>query len=176
VFVFEELLMTSRAYKKASRDGSDCFSIVSSAGRTASWSMLSGLSLSEISQIAILAIPIYPGDISNNESYEFQPQVVDPTLDRDADTSSPLRPHPPKAKESPAQRLLGKLTRAARQKLEPPLEIEQPTRIFGVPLSHGLTRARVAISIFDAEGGMIEYGYIPIVVARTGGFLKPSRR
>ncbi len=79
VFAFEELLMTSRVYRNASRDGSDCFSIMSSAGRTASWSMLSGLSLSEISHIAILAIPIYAGDISNNEWYEFEPPAVGPT-------------------------------------------------------------------------------------------------
>jgi len=34
--------------------------------------MLSGLSLSEISRIVIFAIPIYPGDLSNQQAYYFE--------------------------------------------------------------------------------------------------------
>jgi hypothetical protein len=64
-FAFEEELMTSRPYRGLTHDAQDPFSLMSSAGRTASWSMLSGLGLSEISHIAILAIPIYPDDLTD---------------------------------------------------------------------------------------------------------------
>lgn len=42
-FAFEEILMSSRAYRVVANDNSDAFSVISAAGRTASWSMLSGL-------------------------------------------------------------------------------------------------------------------------------------
>ncbi len=53
-------------------------SIMTPAGRAASWSMLSGLSLSEVSHIAILAIPIYPGEVSDADAYDFESSAVDP--------------------------------------------------------------------------------------------------
>ncbi|KAK3299726.1 Rho GTPase activation protein [Chaetomium fimeti] len=170
VFAFEELLMTSRAYRNASGDGSDCFSIMSSAGRTASWSMLSGLSLSEISQIAILAIPIYAGDISNNESYEFEPPAVEPTSN--VDTVPPSRPPPQEAKKSTPRRLLGKLTGSYLQRSRP--RVELPLMIFGAPLYDGLNHANVAISLSETDDCGPIYGYIPIVVGKTGVFLKES--
>ena len=70
-FAFEELLMESRAYRRAGSNNSDGFSIASAAGRTASWSMLLGLSLSEISNINIVALPVYAIDLSNRELYNF---------------------------------------------------------------------------------------------------------
>ncbi|KAK3313232.1 Rho GTPase activation protein [Apodospora peruviana] len=80
-FAFEELLMTSRPYRNATQDTLDAFSVVSSAGRTASWSMLSGLSLSEVSHIGILAIPIYPADISNVDAYVFELSTDDKVVE-----------------------------------------------------------------------------------------------
>ncbi|KAH7153359.1 Rho GTPase activation protein, partial [Dactylonectria macrodidyma] len=44
--------------------------------------------------------------------------------------------------------------------------------IFGVPLRQGITYANVAISLIDEEGRSYVYGYIPIVVAKCGVFLK----
>jgi len=48
----------------------------------------------------------------------------------------------------------------------------EPTGIFGVPLRQSITYANVAISLVDADGKSYIYGYVPIVVAKCGVFLK----
>ncbi len=48
----------------------------------------------------------------------------------------------------------------------------EPNGIFGVPLRQSITYANVAISLVDAEGKSYIYGYVPIVVAKCGVFLK----
>lgn len=50
--------------------------------------------------------------------------------------------------------------------------VQQPTGIFGVPLRQSITYANVAISLVDGEGRSYIYGYVPIVVAKCGVFLK----
>ncbi|QDS77210.1 hypothetical protein FKW77_002755 [Venturia effusa] len=48
-----------------------------------------------------------------------------------------------------------------------------PTQgIFGVPLAESVRYANVAISLQDAEGKSYVYGFVPIVVAKCGVFLK----
>lgn len=49
---------------------------------------------------------------------------------------------------------------------------EQPSHIWGVPLRQSITYANVAISLQDAEGKSYIYGYVPIVVAKCGVYLK----
>jgi hypothetical protein len=49
---------------------------------------------------------------------------------------------------------------------------ETPTGIFGIPLRQSITYANVAISLVDAEGKSYIYGYVPIVVAKCGVYLK----
>lgn len=49
--------------------------------------------------------------------------------------------------------------------------IEKPG-IFGVPLWQSIEYANVAISLTDANGNSFIYGYVPIVVAKCGVFLK----
>ncbi|KAF8467309.1 hypothetical protein BDZ91DRAFT_141027 [Kalaharituber pfeilii] len=44
--------------------------------------------------------------------------------------------------------------------------------IFGVPLRQSIEYANVAISLTDANGNSFIYGYVPIVVAKCGVFLK----
>lgn len=44
--------------------------------------------------------------------------------------------------------------------------------IFGVPLRQSITYANVAISLIDENGKSYIYGYVPIVVAKCGVFLK----
>jgi len=44
--------------------------------------------------------------------------------------------------------------------------------IFGVPLHQSIRYANVAISLFNDEGQSYIYGYVPIVVAKCGVFLK----
>lgn len=48
----------------------------------------------------------------------------------------------------------------------------QPKGIFGVPLRQSITYANVAISLVDEDGQSYIYGYVPIVVAKCGVFLK----
>lgn len=44
--------------------------------------------------------------------------------------------------------------------------------IFGVPLATSITYANVAISLFNDGGESYIYGYVPIVVAKCGVYLK----
>jgi hypothetical protein len=48
----------------------------------------------------------------------------------------------------------------------------KPQGIFGVPLRQSITYANVAISLIDEDGKSYIYGYVPIVVAKCGVFLK----
>lgn len=50
--------------------------------------------------------------------------------------------------------------------------VQAPTGIFAVPLSESIKYANVAISLTDADGKSFIYGYVPIVVAKCGVFLK----
>ena len=47
-----------------------------------------------------------------------------------------------------------------------------PPGIFGIPLHSSIRYANVAISLFNDEGQSYIYGYVPIVVAKCGVFLK----
>lgn len=47
-----------------------------------------------------------------------------------------------------------------------------PQGIFGVPLAVSVSYANVAISLYDDEGQSYIYGYVPIIVAKCGVFLK----
>ncbi|KAI6248193.1 Rho-GTPase-activating protein [Erysiphe necator] len=49
---------------------------------------------------------------------------------------------------------------------------EQSPGIFGVPLRKSITYANVAISLVNDEGKSYIYGYVPIVVAKCGVYLK----
>jgi hypothetical protein len=44
--------------------------------------------------------------------------------------------------------------------------------IFGVPLAESIRYANVAISLTNEKGESFIYGYVPIVVAKCGVFLK----
>ena len=65
---FEDDLEASRVYTRAALYDFCDRSFVSSAIRTNAWSILS---LSDISVISVLALPIFQGDISNQEHYSF---------------------------------------------------------------------------------------------------------
>ncbi|KAL1606365.1 GTPase activating protein (GAP) for Rho1p [Paraconiothyrium brasiliense] len=57
-------------------------------------------------------------------------------------------------------------------KKEEEKEPEVPRGIFGVPLITSIPYANVAISLFNESGESYIYGYVPIVVAKCGVFLK----
>ncbi|KAF5253479.1 hypothetical protein FANTH_1550 [Fusarium anthophilum] len=76
-FDFEHDLKLSRVYRLAKRDTMD-FSVHSSVARTHAWSTLSGISLSDISHISVLALPLYVEDISNPQHYNFGQDTIQP--------------------------------------------------------------------------------------------------
>lgn len=49
---------------------------------------------------------------------------------------------------------------------------QAPVGIFGVPLEVSIKYANVAISLTNEQGESYVYGYVPIVVAKCGVFLK----
>jgi hypothetical protein len=69
-FSSETELSTSRVYEKTRLYEPDA-SFTSSAVRTHAWSVLSGLSLTEVSMISVIALPLYSHDISNSQWYTF---------------------------------------------------------------------------------------------------------
>lgn len=50
--------------------------------------------------------------------------------------------------------------------------VDAPPGIFGVPLQTSIKYANVAISLTNEQGESFIYGYVPIVVAKCGVFLK----
>jgi hypothetical protein len=67
---FENDLNDSRVYKRTQPYECDV-SFTSSAVRSHTWSVFSGLSLSQISSISVIALPVYSHEISNKEWYGF---------------------------------------------------------------------------------------------------------
>lgn len=65
---FEADLNTTRVYTRTQLYNSDV-SFTSSAVRTHVWSVFSGLSLSEISDVSVIALPLYPHEIYNGHWY-----------------------------------------------------------------------------------------------------------
>ena len=65
---FEDDLGKSRVYKRTERYESDV-SFTTSVVRDHAWSVFSGMSLSEISLISAIALPLHLDDVSNQEWY-----------------------------------------------------------------------------------------------------------
>ncbi|KAF2774131.1 RhoGAP-domain-containing protein [Teratosphaeria nubilosa] len=59
-----------------------------------------------------------------------------------------------------------------RTEKKPQDQQQAPHGIFGVPLQQSIRYANVAISLFNDEGQSYIYGYVPIVVAKCGVYLK----
>ena len=65
---FEKILRSSRPYK-STIVWNDGFSMDSSAMKHTRWTTMSDMSLSEISNIAVIDLPIYPSDLWSYEAY-----------------------------------------------------------------------------------------------------------
>jgi hypothetical protein len=164
-FLFEEELNGTWVYQRAARKMDGSSSIISSAGRTASWSMLTGLSLSDISNIAVLALPIYAEEISNRELYQFGEIDIDALTTVVEQTSNVM-----------GSTRLGKLasTRLRRSSsVKAAIEADLgPNPIFGVPLLSSMEVACVPISVVQRDGKIFISGYVPTVVARCCAYIK----
>jgi len=69
-YSFEADLNTSRVYQRTQPYECDV-SFTSSAIRTHAWSVFSGMSLSQISTISAIALPVYSHEVFNDEWYNF---------------------------------------------------------------------------------------------------------
>ncbi|KAI6364166.1 hypothetical protein MCOR31_007557 [Pyricularia oryzae] len=90
---------------------------------------------------------------------------------------------PPTSNQSPSSQALSPPTKrdlrswwkrfqANNSKHQETVPESRPHGIFGVPLRQSITYANVAISLLDDDGKSYIYGYVPIVVAKCGVFLK----
>ena len=58
----DSILYASRVYRRTQGYENEVFSLRSSVARTHAWSIFSGISLAEISNISVIALPIYASD------------------------------------------------------------------------------------------------------------------
>ena len=167
-FAFEEDLLASRVYRKPLYSNSG-ESLVTSAARTTASSVLSALSLTDISNISILAVPIYAHEISNGRRYnfgDFGTEIPESPGQRPStrSLSAILNPKKWEAFSSAVRRQRLDRKSSANSKPE--------NRVLGVPLHVSMTYAKIAISLTNERGESFVYGYIPVYVAKTGVFLK----
>ena len=132
-----------------------------------------------MSHIAILAIPVYASDIANREAYDFEPADVEPTMASNELGLENLGQHQRQGRLSRLRWL-----KEFKDRVRPPASpripkgssdepaVQQPSGVFGVPLSQSMRYSNVEISVMDKDGKTFTFGYIPTVVAKTGVFLK----
>ncbi|KAJ5787912.1 hypothetical protein N7457_002902 [Penicillium paradoxum] len=85
----------------------------------------------------------------------------------------PASPDPVGANSPPSKRDLASWWKQfKRSTRKDELKVETPRGIFGVPLNVSIKYANVAISLTNDHGESFIYGYVPIVVAKCGVFLK----
>ncbi|KAJ5545602.1 hypothetical protein N7494_003187 [Penicillium frequentans] len=81
-------------------------------------------------------------------------------------------PEPVGATSPPSKRDLASWWRQFKRNTRKDELKEPPRGIFGVPLNESIKYANVAISLTNEHGENFIYGYVPIVVAKCGVFLK----
>lgn len=89
LFTFDQDLQRTRVYSRTARLPDCTFSLSSSAVRSVGWSMLSGLSVSDISNISVLALPISIDELYNGRHFGAnhdlkldQPEEEQPSITR----------------------------------------------------------------------------------------------
>ena len=169
-FAFEEDLFASRVYRKPlfSKSGD---SLITSAARTTAWSILSGISLTDVSKISILSVPIYAYEISNSARYvfgDFQPEKVT-TEPREAASNAVQQPSKVERRSGFAL-FFRSGTKAARLKTPR----QQEPRVLGVSLHDLIKYSNIPISLTNEKGESYIYGYIPVFVCKTGVYLKEN--
>ncbi|RMZ89565.1 hypothetical protein DV736_g3222, partial [Chaetothyriales sp. CBS 134916] len=84
----------------------------------------------------------------------------------------PASPPVNTAASPPSKRELASWWKKFRKQEKAEEKVEPPPAIFGVPLAESIRYANVAISLTNEQGESFIYGYVPIVVAKCGVFLK----
>jgi hypothetical protein len=65
---FEGILQGTRVYRKKEANDTDA-SFTTSIGRAHAWSIFSGLSLADISELSVIALPLFCEDLTNRISF-----------------------------------------------------------------------------------------------------------
>ena len=163
-FAFEEDLFASRVYRKPlfSQSGD---SIVTSAVRTTAWSLLSGISLTDVSDISVLAVPIYAHEISNSARYifgDFQPESL--TVEgREAASNAVQQTSKIEKGDGFAHVLFSGSGNASKS--DDPRQPEP--KVLGVPLPDLIKPNDIPISLTNKKDESYIYSYIPIYASKT---------
>ncbi|KAL1998102.1 hypothetical protein VTN02DRAFT_6854 [Thermoascus thermophilus] len=104
-------------------------------------------------------------------SFKLHPSLVQPLRDLDLPLTSFIRALASSVSRTTVQSLQ-RLGRFLFRKDKLTALAAQPRGIFGVPLNVSIKYANVAISLTNDNGESFIYGYVPIVVAKCGVFLK----
>ena len=153
-FAFEEDLFASRVYRKPPlsnyRD-----SLVTSDARTTAWSILSGISLTDVSNISVLAVPIYAYEISNSARYIFGDLHPESLAVDDQEAASNTVQQISKVEKEGGFGYGQKLGQSCKARYSTTTRIKGPF---------------VKISYWEGESFVI--GFVPLIVCRAGGLLK----
>ncbi|KAL1968385.1 hypothetical protein VTN77DRAFT_1914 [Rasamsonia byssochlamydoides] len=108
---------------------------------------------------------------TGNSQHQSTNSALQSFSSRNAQTSSQTEPAPP---TPPTKRDLASWWKQFKRntKKEEENKGQQKGGIFGVPLNVSIKYANVAISLTNDKGESFIYGYVPIVVAKCGVFLK----
>jgi hypothetical protein len=115
VFAFERVLKASRVYRRAKRPTDDR-SFRSSIPLSHAWTALSDISLSDISAISVVALPLAETDISNGHHYTFAELIDNDKSTIHPDGDDPLEDDNPSAS-----------SQSSRLPFDPAVSSEDPT-------------------------------------------------
>lgn len=199
ISAFEEQLHRSRVYRHAQANHSES-SLVDDGRSTLALSICSSLTLGEVSNISVFALPVFAMDLSNASAYKFvrssgitqtnTPRQMYGVKPRFRGTPKPrlllliyyrnLSADDTEEEPTDRQQSLGAYMRIKIRNHMWPMstrlnsETEQYAGVFGVPLQTSIRYANVAISLVDDDGESHTHGYVPILIAMTGVFLKEN--
>ncbi|KAK0517095.1 hypothetical protein JMJ35_000250 [Cladonia borealis] len=172
-FVFEEDLFASRVYRKPLFSDSR-LSLVTSAARTTASSVLSALSLTDVSNISILAVPVYAHEISNQDRYTFGDFSWEPS--NMLATPSQQTAIQSQKNALKANRWEGFANAVWRRRLDKASNLgpsQEPIKtLLGVSLAEGIKYANVVIYYTSNKNEDILFGYVPVYIAKVAIFLK----
>ena len=185
---FEEDLFASRVYRRPLFSDSS-LSLATSAARTTASSILSALSLTDVSNISILAVPVYADEISNQGRYTFGDSYWEPSnMPEGLSQQTRVQLQGNALKANRWERFAYAVSRGRLDKNFnsgasegpggnlskniSPEPIQEPVRtMLGVSLSEVIKYSNKAIYYHDADSGCFVYGYIPVYLAKIGKFL-----
>lgn len=126
-------------------------------------SLVSSVSESPASELNIRVIEKQP---SASQSTKKSEPSKDAIFDM---TAPPVR----QSADSPKLlKILKGLRKKSRKDIAQSGNLSEASAVFGVPLTHSIKSANVAISLTNENGESFVYGYVPVIVAKCGIFLK----